>query len=85
LIVSGPVPDASCEGDAAGGEPEVEAVVFVMLEGFCSRERSALRTGRVSIESGERPSGRLRREGGCGVACEGEVAILQTIWRSRQE
>jgi hypothetical protein len=32
----------------------------------------------VSIESGERPSGRLWREG-CGVECEGEVAILSGL------
>lgn len=70
--VSGPVPDASWEGVAAaagaGGEPEVDAAavaVVVVWEGFCRRERSAERTGRVSIESGVRPSERGSwREGG---------------------
>ncbi len=74
LIDSGPVPDVSCEGEAAGGEPEVEAVC-VVEEGFCRRERSAERTGRVSMESGESPSGRLKREAGGGVAWFGEVSI----------
>jgi hypothetical protein len=76
LIDSGPVADASCEGEAAGGEPEVEAVCAVE-EGGCSRKRRAERTGRVSIDSGVSPSGRLRREGGRGVAWLGEVAIEQ--------
>lgn len=68
------VPLASCEGEAAGGEPEVAAVG----ERVCSRERIAERTGRVSIDSGERPSGRLRREG-WGVDWEGEAAILSVL------
>ena len=76
MIDSGPVPDASCEGDAAGGEPDVEAACAVE-DGFCSRERSAERTGSVSMESGESPSGRLRRDSGRVVAWMGEVAIVQ--------
>ena len=35
-----------------------------MLEGVCRRARIWLRTGRVSIESGERPSGRFMSEAG---------------------
>jgi hypothetical protein len=66
LIDSGPVPDASCEGEAAGGEPEVE-IVCAVEDGFCSRERSAESIGRVSTESGESPSGRLKREDGGGI------------------
>lgn len=76
LIDSGPVLDASCEGVAASGEPEVEAV-FALEEGFCSRERSAESTGSVSMESGVSPSGRLKREAGGGVAWLGDVAIFQ--------
>jgi hypothetical protein len=72
----GPVPEASCEGEAAGGELEVEAVCAVE-EGFCSRERSAERTGSVSMESGESPSGRLKREAGGGLAWVGEAAIVK--------
>jgi hypothetical protein len=78
LIESGPVPDASCEGEAADGEPEVETVCAVE-EGFCSRERSAESIGSVSMESGVSPSGRLKREGGGGVAWLGEVAILDNV------
>lgn len=62
LIVSGPVPEVSCEGDAAGGEPAVEAVD--VFEGVWRRARIWLRTGRVSIESGDRPSGRFMSEVG---------------------
>jgi len=75
---SGPVPDASCEGEAADGEPEVETVCATE-EGFCSRERSAESIGSVSMESGVSPSGRLKREGGGGVAWLGEVAILDNV------
>lgn len=63
MIVSGPVLAAIWEGDAAGGEPEVDAVLPV-LEGVCRRERIAERTVRVSIESGERSAGRFMRESG---------------------
>ena len=76
LIESGPVPDASCEGEAAGGEPEADTACAVW-EGFCSRERSAERTGSVSMESGVSPSGRLEREAAGGVSWLGEVAISE--------
>lgn len=58
--------DTSCEGEAAGGEPVVEAVE--LFEGVWRRARIWLRTGRVSIESGERPSGRFVSEAGCDDA-----------------
>lgn len=75
MTVSGLVPLAIWEGEAAGGEPEVEAALG---DRAFSRERIAERTGSVSIESGERPSGRLWREG-WGVDWEGEVAILSGL------
>lgn len=46
-------PLASWEGEVEGGEVEE-----VVAAGFWRRERMAERTGSVSIESGERPSGR---------------------------
>jgi len=72
------VPDARCDGEAAGGEPEADTVCAVD-EGFCSRERSAESTGRVSMESGVSPSGRLKREASGGVSCLGEVAISENV------
>lgn len=56
LKVSGPVPDAICEGDAAGGDPAVPEEVW---DAFCSRSRMEARMGTVSIASGFRPSGKL--------------------------
>jgi len=59
------VPDTSCEGVgvAAGGEPAVEAVV-AFVDVVSRRERSAERTGSVSMDSGEMVSD---RDKGCGV------------------
>lgn len=57
LIVSGPVPNAIWEGEAAAGEPTEVAEVW---ETFCRRERIEARIGTVSIESGHRPSGKER-------------------------
>jgi len=68
LIVSGPVLDALKLGEGEGGEVAVD--VFGG-ERFCRRERRAERTGRMSIESGERPSGSDRAGSGCGVDCKG--------------
>lgn len=61
MIVIGPLPEAKAEGVAAGGEAEV-----VVLEGakVGRRESRAANTGKVSIESGERPSGRVDDEVG---------------------
>jgi hypothetical protein len=73
LMVSGPLPDVSWDGEAAGGDPEVEAVA---VEGSLSRDNTALRTGRMSMESGDSPSGRLKRDGGAGALCSGEFAIV---------
>lgn len=67
LIDIGPVPDASCEGEAASGEPEVE-VVCAVEDGFCNRESSTESIGRVSTESGESPSGRFKTEARGGIA-----------------
>lgn len=75
MIVRGPVPEVIWDGEvaAAGGEPSA-----CVLEVFCRRERIEARTGSVSIESGERAEGRLRRGagfvGGCWVV--GELVIL---------
>lgn len=75
LIVSGLVVEASAVGEAASGDA---AVVVLFGERFWRRVRMAERTGIVSIESGERPSGRLE-EGGCGVDREGEVMFAMII------
>lgn len=74
------MPEASWDGDAAGssggaggrGEPAEDVVGFCCEEGelLWSRERIDASTGIMSIESGERPGGRLRSVGGIGgVSC----------------
>lgn len=65
---------AMFEGDAAGGEP-AEAAVFV--PGGWNRASIDAKTGTVSRESGERPSGKVGRlVGGWGVEWAGEVVII---------
>lgn len=54
------MPEAIWDGEVAGGDVEE-------VDGFWRRERTAERTGKVSMESGDRPSGR-RVVRGCGVA-----------------
>lgn len=73
MNVNGPVLDARCDGEAAGGEPAVEPAETEL--GFCKRARREERTGKVSIESGERPSG---SGGGFGDEIVGEVAIAMS-------
>lgn len=75
LIVSELVPVVSCPGVAGVGEPAVEAVEFEA--GDCRRDSRAERTGRVSIASGEKPSGSGGSSG--GAVAEGVAAIASCV------